>query len=233
MRSSSSWQPSSPRSPRARSWCGRPSAVAATRAPTAPTRPARRQADSHVRLAACADNSDVLARRRGPPDDRPSPPWLAPTRLRATCPTRAWRPPRSHVSAALAPKLLADLEPLAGGDTLQLADGRPLRPEGAGGVQRVHRQESSRRLPSMAVRAPPDRPARARGAARRRVQPLLGTPRTTRRSSRCWTRARGFGSRRFALAAKRFGVDAIVLRGALDRPSWLHLVARSGRGCRT
>ena len=60
--------------------------------------------------------------------------------------------------------------------------------------------------------------------------PLLGTPLTTTakfavlcKSPLTGRISDGLSSSRFALAAKRLGVDAIVVRGALDRLSWLHL----------
>lgn len=60
--------------------------------------------------------------------------------------------------------------------------------------------------------------------------PLLGTPLTTTakfsvvcKSPLTGRISEGLSSSRFALAAKRLGVDAIVLRGALARTSWLHL----------
>lgn len=60
--------------------------------------------------------------------------------------------------------------------------------------------------------------------------PLLGTPLTTTakfavvcKSPLTGRISDGLSSSRFALAAKKLGVDAIVLRGALDELSWLHL----------
>lgn len=60
--------------------------------------------------------------------------------------------------------------------------------------------------------------------------PLLGTPLTTTakfavlcKSPLTGRISDGLSSSRFAIAAKRLGVDAIVVRGALDRLSWLHL----------
>lgn len=60
--------------------------------------------------------------------------------------------------------------------------------------------------------------------------PLLGTALTTTakfavlcKSPLTGRISDGLSSSRFALAAKRLGVDAIVIRGAMDRLSWLHL----------
>lgn len=68
--------------------------------------------------------------------------------------------------------------------------------------------------------------------------PLLGTPLTTTakfvvlcKSPLTGRISDGMSSSRFALAAKRLGVDAVVIVGALARPSWLHLDA-DPRACR-
>lgn len=60
--------------------------------------------------------------------------------------------------------------------------------------------------------------------------PLLGTPLTTTAKFSVVCKgpltgriSEGLSSSRFALALKRLGVDAVVIRGALDRLSWLHL----------
>lgn len=62
------------------------------------------------------------------------------------------------------------------------------------------------------------------------LSPLLGTALTTTakfavlcKSPLTGRISDGLSSSRFALAAKRLGVDAIVIRGALDALSWVHL----------